>query len=444
VSLTSLGDTYKRLPLKAFQAVWSIRAPLKGDPLPLQDRLLLEGWALCAPAAVEQLEQELAGLLVDGLARMGMIANVPRLSPSDGSPFEVCTRLSGGHEGMLGCSQCGYLARACTIPIQPGSPSDEPLLPRERVSTPGADTIRSLCHLLGIPPERTAKAMMFSGRPVGETQDCTMLVLVRGDRDVSWQKLAWATGWTHLRRASPDEIAALGAVPGYASPIGIQHTWILVDREVAGGRNLVTGANADGYHLINTTYGRDYTAWKVADVVVASPEDACPTCGASLQPEHGLLLGVGSPILPDRGDRLGSYMDQSGAPKPLAGIGLALDITTVVGSLAAGFGDDRGLGWPPLAAPFLAHLIGLPSCEEQAEELCARLLAQGVEVVLDDRQASPGVKLKDADLIGLPVRIVISKKSLTAGGAEVTERASGETQIVPIQDVGSRILQLSA
>jgi len=149
-------------------------------------------------------------------------------------------------------------------------------------------------------------------------------------------------------------------------------------------------------------------------------------------------------MLPDLGVRLGSYMDRSGAAAPLTGICLALDMTTVVGSLAAGFGDDRGLGWPRLAAPFLAHVIGLPSCEEQAAELYASLIAQGVEAVLDDRQASPGVKLKDADLIGVPVRVVISTKSLAAGGAEVTGRTSGETQIVPIQDVGSLIRQLTA
>jgi prolyl-tRNA synthetase len=438
--LTALAGSYKRLPLKAFHIAWRRQPPQEGDPFPSPVRLVLEAWAVSAPPDVQVIGQQLGACLSEALLELGLAAVISHLSNEPGSPMELCIAASGSGSEMLGCSQCGFVARPPSTALADVPLDRAPLLPLERVATPGSDSILALCTFLGIPPERTAKAMLFAGKPPGEERDQGVMVMVRGDRDVSWQKIAWASGWRELRRASAGEVEAIGAVPGFASPVGLRHPWILVDQAVANSRNLVTGANQAGFHLLNTTCGRDYAPWRVADLSVGKPGDACPACGEGLRREAGLLLGACSPRLPELGDLLGSYADRGGAA-PLAGVCLEADLTTAVGMLADGQADDRGLAWRPLVAPFATHVIAMPSCEAPALELHAALILQGIDVLLDDREASPGAKLKDADLIGLPVRVVVSQKSMAAGGAELTPRAAGEPRIVPLEDVGSEILR---
>lgn len=439
--LTSLVGSYKRLPLKAFQIAWRRQPPQEGDPFPSPVRLVLEAWAVTDRPDVPVIGKELAVCLGDALLELGLEAVISHLSREPGSPMELCIGASGSGSEMLGCSECGFVARPASTAVADVPLDGAPLLPLERVATPGSDSILALCTFLGIPPERTAKAMLFAGKPPGEERDQAVMVMVRGDRDVSWQKLAWASGWRELRRASPGEVEAIGAVPGFASPVGLMHPWILVDQAVANSRNLVTGANQAGFHLLNTTCGRDYAPWRVADLGVGKPGDACPACGAGLRRETGVLLGACSPRLPELGDLLGSFADRNGGAAPLAGVSLEADLTTAVGMLADEQADDRGLAWRPLVAPFATHVIAMPSCEAPALELHAALILQGIDVLLDDRVASPGAKLKDADLIGLPVRVVVSQKSMAAGGAELTPRAAGEPRIVALEDVGSEILR---
>jgi len=442
--LTGLAESYKRLPLKAFQIAWRGQPPQEGDPFPSPVRLVLEAWAVCDRADVPAIGRELAGTLSGALHQLGLEAVISPVSHAPGSPIELCIRAGGSGSEMLGCDECGFVARPASASVAAIPLDGASLLPLERAATPGADSISALCTFLGIPPERTAKAMMLTGKPPGEERDQTLMVLVRGERDVSWQKIAWASGWRDMRRATPEEIEAIGAVPGFASPVGLMHPWVLVDQAVANSRNLVTGANQAGFHLLNTTCGRDYAPWRVADLGVAMSGDACPACGAGMRRETGHLLGICSPRLPELGDLLGSFAERSGGTAPLAGASLEADLVTTVGVLADTQADDRGLAWRPLVAPFATHVIAMPSCEAPALDLHSALILQGIEVLLDDREASPGVKLKDADLIGLPVRVVVSQKSIAAGGAELTPRVAGVPRIVPLEDVGSEVLRLTA
>lgn len=438
-TLAALIDSYKRLPLKAYQAVWRDQASIEGDPFPSNLRRILQAWLLADPAEAEGHCLELETTVLTSLRSLGLnpATSGPAAQPT--GPIEVSVRSDESGADRLGCSQCGFLASQAAAGVVPSAAEATPQLPMERVATPGADTILGLCTSLGIAPERTAKVMLFAGKPAGVSEDQVLMVLVRGEREVSWRKVAWASGWRDLRWAEAAEVARIGAVSGYASPVGLAHAWVLVDRAVAESTNLVTGANESGFHLCNTTCGRDYTPWRVADLASAVPGDLCPRCGAGLEKQGGVLLGMQAVLLPEASDPIGKYTDRGGATRPLAGLYLEIDLTTLIAVLAQQQADGRGLAWRPAAAPFVAHVIGVPPFEEQALGLYSALRAQGVDALLDDREVSPGVKMKDADLIGMPVRIAVSQQSTAGGGAEVTGRRSGESRIVPIEAVASEV-----
>lgn len=441
-SLVTLADSYKRLPIKAYELSWRRLAPEEGDLWPSTQRLVIQAWVLGDRSGVQAAGEELTSVVGSALHRLGLEVVITALPQDPGGRIEIGIRSDGSASEMLACRECGFFARRTSTPVPAPPPDAAALRPLEQVATPGADTIPSLCVLLNLSPAQTAKAMLFAGRPPGEKEDQTLLVMVRGDREVSWHKLAGVSGWRGLRRATPEEIVAIGAVPGFASPVGLLHPWILIDRVVANSRNLATGANRAGYHLLNTTCGRDYAPWRVGDLALASAGDACPHCGAELKLEPGHLMGVCQALSPEPGDRLGSYTDQHGGSAPLSGLSLQLDVTTALGALAGLQADERGLAWRPAVAPFAAHLIAMTSCEAQALELHARLAGQRIQALVDDRDASPGVKLKDADLIGLPVRVIVSQKSIAAGGVEITPRGAGEKRIVQLEEVGPEVLRL--
>ena len=437
--LTNLIHSYKRLPLRAFQLGWRRRQTQEGDSLPSPMRLVLDAWAITGQSELQELGKELARVAEEMVRDLGLDVMAAPLSDGPNAPVEFCTHALGRGAPMLGCARCGWISRPPCTPVAGAAPGGEAVLDAERVATPGANSITELCAQLGIVPEQTAKAMLFAGTPPGVSQHRLLMVMVRGEREVSWQKVGWASGWSDLRRALPTEVEEIGAVAGYASPIGLAHSWVLVDQDVASSRNLATGANEAGYHLVNTNYGRDYSAWQVADLVTAGDGDACPNCGSLLSQQNGYLLGTATSLYPERGLRLGDFVNGSGETASLAGAFLDLDVTTILGALAEEQADERGLAWRPTLAPFKAEILGLPPCEAQALELYMDLAEQGVRVLLDDREMTAGVKFKDADLIGLPVRVVISPKSIAAGGAEITARAVGERFIVPLDSVGREI-----
>jgi prolyl-tRNA synthetase len=246
---------------------------------------------------------------------------------------------------------------------------------------------------------------------------------VRGDFEVNETKLANAVKApaSTMRTAHADEIKAAGMEPGYASPIGAHDTVVVVDDLVAASPNLVAGANRHGYHLLNVNHGRDFTADLVADIANARAGDPCPECGTPLV--------LGGTYLAEDGRRqlviMGSY-----------GIGLGRAMACVVEE----HHDERGIAWPRSVAPYPAHLVALgalkdPAVAEAADGLYQRLTDAGVDVLYDDRDESPGVKLTDAELLGMPLIVTISTRSLAGGGAEVTDRATGERTIRPIADV---------
>jgi prolyl-tRNA synthetase len=344
-----------------------------------------------------------------------------------------------GEDVLVICEACGYAANRQVAPPTTQKPEAEPLLPVEEVHTPDATTIDALAAFLGVPASRTAKAVFMV------TGDGRFVVaIVRGDHDLNETKLTNAIKATGgLRPAQVEEILARGMQAGYGSPIGARDSVVVVDSLVAASPNLVAGANKPGYHLRNTNVGRDYTPDVVADIANVREGDACPSCGAPVLLRNGIEIGNIFKLGTKYTKALGAeYLGEDGERHPIVmgsyGIGLGRNVACIVEA----HHDAKGIAWPAEVAPYPAHLVALgagrdPEVGRIADELYAAAAAAGPdrEILYDDRDESPGVKLTDAELLGMPWILTVSPRSLKAGGVEVTNRASGERSVRSIGDV---------
>jgi prolyl-tRNA synthetase len=315
------------------------------------------------------------------------------------------------------------------------------------VATPNVSTIEALAAYLNIPTSRTAKAVFLVATvPDPTSAEATrqqfVFAVVRGDMDLNETKLTNALGARDLRPAHEDEIRAIGATPGYASPIGLTSSGalIMVDDLIPLSPNLVAGANEPGYHLLHTNYGRDYQAARVADITDARAGDLCPQCGAALRTARGVEVGNIFKLGTRYTEALGGvYLDRDGTEKPVVmgsyGIGSGRLLSCVIEE----HHDAHGMRLPISVAPYHVYCVALsqrdPEVAEIAERLYREAWQQGVEMLLDDREATPGVKLNDADLIGLPLRLTVGPRSISAGGAEMRHRDRDDTRVVPIDQV---------
>jgi prolyl-tRNA synthetase len=350
-----------------------------------------------------------------------------------------------GEDTLVLCDSCGYAAnQQIAIVVKPDPPAED-AKPTEEVATPQADTIAALAQHLGVGTDRTAKAIFFV------TGDGRMVTaIVRGDHEVNETKLSNAVkAIGGMRPAHAEEIKAAGMEPGYASPIGAHDTLVVVDELVARSPNLVAGANRRGHHLLNVNHGRDFTGEMVLDITNAREGDPCPECGKPVVLRQGIEVGNIFKLGTDFTEALGAtFLAEDGSRRHVImgsyGIGLGRNLACIVEE----HHDDKGIIWPREVAPYPAHLVALsaskdPAVAEAAEGLYQRLADAGVTVLYDDRDESPGVKLTDAELLGMPTIVTISPRSLAAGGAEVTDRATGERSVRPLADVEADLQALA-
>jgi prolyl-tRNA synthetase len=238
-----------------------------------------------------------------------------------------------------------------------------------------------------------------------------------------------------LRPATEAEIRAIGAEPGYGSPVAVKGA-VVVDRAVAQSANLVAGANEEGYHLLNVNLGRDYKADVVADITAAQAGDGCPQCGAAMRTVRGVevanIFKLGAHY---SAQMEAMFLARDGKQRPIIMGSYGIGVGRLLGCIAEQYHDEQGLIWPMTVAPYQVHLVSLRGGEETAESLYNQLQQAGFELLYDDREESPGVKFNDADLIGLPIRITVSKRSLENGGVEVKLRQEQERQIIGLAAV---------
>jgi prolyl-tRNA synthetase len=374
-----------------------------------------------AHGAAEALLQRAGYLGVEGIPTpLGELA-LERMRRSSASCEELFARLGldvfstsaqewvaespDGDFEILRCPACGYGAEVSMARHRALEVPQEEMRPVKRVATPDCSTIEDLSAYLHVPKDQTAKAMMYVRPHDGQF----VFVVVRGDTRLSTRKLERAVG--ELQPASTLQITEAGAVPGYASPIGLRGALIVADELIATSANLVCGANETGFHLCNSNYGRDYTADIMGDFTLASPGDACPECGKPLIQKRGRLLA----------DRGGCRYE------------------ALLLAVAERHQDERGLCLPLACAPFDAHLIQIPSktmnTAELADAIYGQLNSSSISVLYDDRDARAGVKFYDADLIGLPVRLTAGERGLRSGMLEFRGRKSPDNTMVAVADV---------
>ncbi len=341
-----------------------------------------------------------------------------------------------GEDVLVLCERCGFSANRQVARTRVSEPPAEDALPLEEVETPGTATIADLAAFLGVSSERTAKALFVV------TDDGRLVTaIVRGDMDVNETKLVNALRTTGLRPAHPDEIKAAGMVPGYASPIGASGAFVVVDELVARSANLVAGANREGYHLRNTNVGRDYTPDLVADLTSAREGDGCPECGAPVVLRNGIEVGNIFKLGTKYTQALGAtYLGEDGLEHPIVMGSYGIGVGRAVACIVEAHHDEKGIVWPAEVAPYPAHIVSIgaakdPKVAEVADGLHELAFAAGREVLYDDRDESPGVKLTDAELLGMPLIVTVSPRSLAAGGAEVTVRETGERSVRPLAEV---------
>ena len=306
---------------------------------------------------------------------------------------------TGSHE-VIHCPACGYTARSELARFAKSGASTEEPLPVEKIETPECNTIEDLAHFLGIPKEKTAKALLYTHQSDGKL----VFAVVRGDMQLSEAKLKEQVG--DIKMADYYAMEAAGAVPGYAAPIDLKNTLIIVDDLIPDSPNLVTGANDEGYHLKNVNYGRDYSAEIIADLVQAKEGDACVDCGKPLSE-------LSADLLKSKDD---------------------YNFEKILHALAETHHDENGLTLPHPTAPFDVYLMNIPGKTMDTgistTQLYEKLGAANISVLLDDREVRAGVKFNDADLIGCPIRITVGERGLQDGMVELKLRSASQISLV--------------
>ncbi|UCH58317.1 MAG: proline--tRNA ligase [Anaerolineales bacterium] len=371
-----------------------------------------------------------------------------------------------GEDTLLLCDACGYAANRQIARFQKTAPVSEQPLQLEKVATPETKTIAALADFLQIPQSKTAKAVFMVAK-ISEGQDTAqklVFAILRGDMELNETKLANALVANELRPAHDEEIISVGAVPGYASPVGIPGDAVgrseqtplplvvVVDDLIPQSPNLVAGANEDGFHLRNVNYGRDYQAQIVADIAAAQDGDSCPDCGGVLHTQRGVEVGNIFKLGTRFAEPMGcTYTDKDGVERPVIMGSYGIGSGRLLACIAEEHHDEHGLIWPVTVAPYHVHLVALAGkgsdqVQQEAESIYAELEAAGLEVLYDDREESPGVKFNDADLIGLPVRLTVSGRALEQGGVEFKRRDQADKRILPraeiVQQVKAEIASL--
>ena len=358
-----------------------------------------------------------------------------------------------GEDTIALCDGCGYAANTEKAEfVRPRAEPEDPL-PLEEVATPGTTTIEALAELLAIPAAKTAKAVFYIAEGKGEDEAGEpVFAVLRGDLQVNEVKLRNVLGGRALRAMTDAELEGLGIVAGYASPIGLeQRMRVVADLSIADSPNLVAGANKDGYHLRNVNHGRDWTAHEVADIALAEEGHECVGCdGETIRLHRGMELGHVFRLGQIYSKAFDARVLDSDGQQRLPTMGCyGIGVDRMVAAAVEARNDEDGIRWPVAIAPYDVHLVGLrmdrdEEVVEEANALYEELRAAALEVLFDDRDESPGVKFKDADLIGLPWRLTVSARNQQSGVVELRARETGEVEQVPRDELVERVRALRA
>ncbi|MFQ5862037.1 MAG: proline--tRNA ligase [Candidatus Brocadiales bacterium] len=365
----------------------------------------------------------------------------------DYTPVEADTGVMGGdvsHEFMVPsevgedflarCAGCSYSVNRERAEPAPLPAEHDGLQAMKSVSTPRVTTIAQVSEFLHIEPSKMVKTLIYKveGKPVA--------VLVRGDHEVNETRLVKVLGQEGISLADEETIANItGAPMGFTGPVGLDIP-IVVDQAVSVLRNCVTGANKADTHLVNVNPGRDFKIDRVHNLRYVVEGDGCPGCGKELIISHGIEVGHVFKLGVKYSNAFNAkFLDPKGVQRPILMGCYGIGVNRIIAALIERSHDEGGIIWPPKLAPYQVLVLPLnvreKGCIEAAERLHDELERAGIETLLDDREQRPGAKFKDADLIGIPYRIVLGKRYQQAGEVEVQFRKGGEALFVPLEGV---------
>lgn len=347
-----------------------------------------------------------------------------------------------GEDTVMTCTKCNYAANLEKAHgVKPPLPEETPL-PLEEVSTPGVKTIAELARFMGIPENKTLKAVFYNAD--GEV----VFVTIRGDLEVNEVKLRNHLKATDLHLATEEEVRRAGLIAGYASPVGLDGIRRVADDSVLLGSNYVVGANKPDTHLRNANYPRDFQVDDLLDIALAQAGQRCPCCEGVLESARGIEVGHIFKLGTFFSDTLGvHYLDREGHQQPVIMGCYGIGIGRLLAAAIEQNHDDKGVLFPTPIAPYHVHLVGLNLSDahvaKAADGIYESLWKEGIECLYDDRlEETAGVKFNDADLLGLPVRLVVSQRTLKTDSVELKRRGEESSVLAPLDLVSEKLKDL--
>jgi prolyl-tRNA synthetase len=367
-----------------------------------------------------------------GVPTVPVQADSGAIGGKDSQEFLFLTPI--GEDTALICSDCGYAANAEKAVFRKPAAAPETELPLESIATPGIKTIDELTRFLSIPAAKTLKAVFY------RTERGPVFVAIRGDMEVNEIKLANTLKAAELALMDDDEVRRAGLVAGSASPVDLEGMQIVTDDAVPNSPNLVAGANRAETHLRNVNFGRDWSADIVTDIALARAGDNCASCDGKLEEHRGIEMGHIFKLGTLYSEKMGAqFLDAEGNMLPCIMGCYGIGVDRLLAAAIEANHDENGIIWPKEIAPYLVHLVALnldrAEVREAAEQTYDSLRSAGIQILFDDRDEAAGVKFKDADLLGIPLRLTVSPRTLERKAVEARVRRSGEQSDLPLNDV---------
>ena len=382
-----------------------------------------------------------------GLTFRPVEADTGAIGGSNSHEFTALSEV--GESEIAYCEKCSMAATTERAQCVDAPADTEEMLPMEEVNTPGTKTIEAVADFLGMPQTKTIKALLFVTYDEEGNEKEYVAAFVRGDRELNMTKLINALNIPEHAIEFADEAKMsqkTGCVGGFTGPVGLHDCKVVVDSELTGLRNLCAGANKENYHVKNVNYGRDYKGDIVTDLKLLKEDDPCPVCGAPVKHARGIEVGQVFKLGTKYSQAMNAvYKDENQQDRLIVMGCYGIGVTRTLSAIVEQHHDENGIIWPMSVAPY--HVIitlvkpGDETQEAVAEEIYNRLSDAGVEVLLDDRDERPGVKFKDADLLGIPVRITVGKRA-PEGVVEYKLRREAEKQEMSVSEAVTAAIEI--
>ncbi|MFC1927459.1 proline--tRNA ligase [Chloroflexota bacterium] len=433
-------QSYRDLPLMPYQ----IQTKLRDEPRPrggllrVREFIMKDLYSLDADeAGLHESYQKMCQAYKNIYARLSLPAlmieaDSGAIGGKDSHEFMILTE--DGEDEVIHCSNCGYAANAEKAQFMKTGADAESPLPLEETATPATKTIEEVAGFLGVPSSQTLKAVFYHAD--GEF----VFVVIRGDLEVNETKLRNNLKCSDLRLATEEEVSEAGLVAGFASPVGSRGIKVVADDSITLGSNFVVGANKQGYHFRNANFPRDFQVDLMADIALARSGDSCPKCRSRLSLSRGIEVGHVFKLGTFISERFGaSFLDNDGKSRPIVMGSYGIGLGRLLAAIVEQSHDDKGIIWPLSVAPYQVHLCPLSldksAVAPTADKLYGELQKEGIEVLFDDRDDSPGIKFNDADLLGIPLRLTLSPRTLQSQSVEAKWRTEKETQLLPLDNL---------